>query len=51
MNTALKKERNFNTVTFFRTVKEKIAISTKGMTLQQRRDFFQKIREEKIQLA
>jgi hypothetical protein len=38
-------------VAFFRAVKEKIAKTTEGMTLQQRRDYFQKVREGKIKLT
>ena len=50
MNTAVKfkTEKDFDTVMFFRKVKEKIAIATEGMTLQERRNWFQKIREEEI---
>ena len=51
MSTTVKKEKAFDTVVFFRAVKEKIARATEGMTLQQRRDFFHKIREGDIQLA
>jgi hypothetical protein len=49
MMTTVKKE--FDTVAFFRAVKEKIAKTTEGMTLQQRRDYFQKVREGKIKLT
>jgi len=47
----LDKEREFDAVKFFRNIKEKIAEATDGMTLQQRRDFFNKIREGQITLA
>ena len=47
----LDRERDFDAVKFFRNIKERIAKVTEGMTLQQRRDFFQKIREGKIKLA
>ena len=36
---------DFDTVSFFRNVKEKIAVATNGMTLQERRNWFQNIRE------
>jgi predicted CoA-binding protein len=50
MNTAVKvkTEKEFDTVMFFRKVKEKIAIVTEGMTLQEKRKWFQKIREDEI---
>ena len=51
MSTEVKKEKEFDTVAFFRAVKEKNAKATEGMTLLQRREFFQKIREGKIKLA
>jgi len=38
-------ENDFDTVSFFRNVKEKIAVATNGMTLQERRNWFQNIRE------
>jgi hypothetical protein len=46
-----KEEKNFDTVAFFRDVKERIAKATEGMTLQERRDFFAKIREGKARLT
>jgi hypothetical protein len=49
MKTKMKKE--FDTVAFFRDVKEKIARATEGMNLQERREFFKQIREEKIKLV
>jgi hypothetical protein len=47
----LDKEREFDAVKFFRNIKERIAKATEGMTLQERRELFQKIREGKIKLA
>jgi len=47
----LDRKREFDAVKFFRDIKEKIAKATEGMTLQQRRDFFHKIREGQITLA
>ena len=51
MNTAVKvtKEKEFDTVLFFREVKNKISVATAGMSLQERRNWFQQIREGKIQ--
>jgi len=43
-------KKDFDSVAFFRAIKEKIAKATDGMSLQQRRDFFQKVREGKLQL-
>ena len=47
----LDRKRDFDAVAFFRSIKERIAKATEGMSLQQRRDFFQQIREGKIKLA
>ena len=47
----LDRKRDFDAVAFFRSIKERIAKATEGMSLQQRRDFFEKIREGKIKLA
>ncbi|GHT17591.1 hypothetical protein AGMMS4956_21080 [Bacteroidia bacterium] len=41
----------FHTVEFFRTIKEKMAKATEGMSLQERRNFFQQMREGQISLA
>jgi hypothetical protein len=46
-----KEEKKFDTVAFFRDVKERIAKATEGMTLQERRAFFAQIREGKVHLA
>ena len=47
MNVAvnISQEKEFDAVAFFRNVKEKIAMATSGMTLQERRKWFQNIRE------
>ena len=47
MNVAVKisQQKEFDTVSFFRNVKEKIAVATQGMTLQERRNWFQNIRQ------
>jgi hypothetical protein len=51
MITTVKKEKTFDTVIFFRAVKEKMAKATKGMTLQQKRDYWKLMREGKIKLT
>jgi hypothetical protein len=51
MITTLKKEKTFDTVAFFRAVKEKMAKATEGMTLQQKRDYWKLMREGKIKLS
>ena len=51
MNTVVNDIKEFDTVAFFRAVKEKIAKPTEGMSLQERRDLFQKIREGKLKLS
>ncbi|MDR3329410.1 MAG: hypothetical protein LBS63_04810 [Prevotellaceae bacterium] len=44
-------EKGFDTVAFFRSVKEKMAKATENMTLQEERKFWQQMREGKITLA
>ena len=51
MNTAVKKEKEFDTVAFFRAVKEKMARATEGMTLQEKRNYWKLMREGKIKLV
>jgi hypothetical protein len=51
MITTVKKEKTFDTVVFFRAVKEKMAKATEGMTLQQKRDYWKLMREGKIKLT
>jgi len=46
-----KTEKSFDTVTFFRAIKEKLAAEMAGMTLEQQKDFMQKVREGKIKIA
>lgn len=46
-----KKEKTFDTVAFFRNIKEKLAAKMEGMTLEQQKDFMQKVREGKIKIA
>ncbi len=44
-------EKSFDTVAFFREIKEKLATKMVGMTLEQQKDFMQKVREGKIKIA
>ena len=46
-----KTEKTFDTVAFFRAIKEKLAERMAGMTLEQQKDFMQKVREGKIKIA
>mgnify|MGYP000561647032 CR=1 FL=1 len=46
-----KTEKSFDTVGFFRAIKEKLAAKMIGMTLQQQKDFMQQVREGKIKIA
>jgi hypothetical protein len=45
------KGKTFDTVAFFRDVKERMAKATEGMTLQEEREFWQKMCDGKIKLA
>jgi len=51
MNVAIKKEKEFDTVAFFRAVKEKMAKATEGMTLQEKQNYWKLMREGKIKMA
>jgi len=51
MITTVKKEKKFDAVAFFRTVKEKMAKATEGMTLEEERKYWKLLREGKIKLA
>jgi hypothetical protein len=46
-----KKKKTFDTVAFFRAIKEKLAEKMAGMTLEQQKDFMRQVREGKIKLA
>lgn len=43
-------EKKFDTVNFFRDVKEKLAKQMEGMTLQQKKEFMKRVREGKVQV-
>ena len=47
----LDRKRDFDAVVFFRSVKEKMAKATEGMTLQEERNYWKLMREGKMQLA
>ena len=44
-------EKKFDSVTFFRNIKEKLAEKLSGMTLEQQKEFLRKIREGEIKIA
>jgi hypothetical protein len=50
MNTTSKKEKDFDTVAFFRAVKEKMAKATNKMTLEEKRNYWKMMREGKVKL-
>jgi hypothetical protein len=41
----------FDTVSFFRDIKEKMAKATEGMTLEEEREYWRLLREGKIKLT
>ena len=46
-----KTEKNFDTVSFFRAIKEKLAEKMAGMSLEEQKVFMKKVRDGKIKLA
>lgn len=46
-----KEIKTFDSVSFFRAVKEKMAKMMEGMTLTQKKDFMRQIREGKIKVS
>jgi len=46
-----KTEKKFDTVKFFRSIKEKLAERMTDMTLEEQRDFLKKVREGEIKIA
>jgi len=46
-----KTEKTFDTITFFRAIKEKLADKMSGMNLEQQKDFMRKVREGKIKIV
>jgi hypothetical protein len=45
------KEKDFDTVSFFRNIKERMADATEGMNLQEKKFFWKQLREGKLKLA
>ena len=43
--------KTFDSVTFFRAIKEKMAKMMEGMTLAQKKEFMKKIRDGKIKVV
>jgi hypothetical protein len=46
-----KTEKSFDTVNFFRAIKEKLAEKMQGMTLEQQKEFMNRVREGKIKIS
>ncbi len=46
-----KKVKTFDSVAFFRAIKEKMAKMMEGMTLAQKKEFMRQIREGKIKVT
>jgi hypothetical protein len=46
-----KETKTFDSVAFFRSIKEKLAKQMEGMTLPQKKEFMLKVREGKIKIA
>ena len=46
-----KTEKTFDSVKFFRAIKEKLAARMEGMTLSEQKEFMRKVREGKIKIA
>jgi hypothetical protein len=44
-------EKTFDTVKFFRAIKEKLGARMAGMTLEQQKEFLRQVREGKIKIA
>ena len=47
----IKETKTFDTVAFFRNVKEKLASKMQGMTLAEKKEFMQKVIDGKIKVA
>ncbi len=46
-----KSEKSFDTVAFFRAIKEKLAEKMLGMTIEEQKEFLKKVREGKIKIS
>ncbi len=51
MKRVVKKVKEFDTVAFFRDVKEKMAKATEGMTLEEEKRYWKLMREGKIKVS
>ena len=47
----IKKKKIFDSVAFFREIKEKLAAKMDGLTLEQQKKFMRQVREGKIELV
>ncbi len=45
-----KKKKTFDSVAFFRAIKEKLAFQMQGMTLEQQKEFMRQVRDGEIKL-
>jgi len=45
------KKKAFDTVRYFRAIKEKLAAKMSGMTLEQQKEFMRKVREKEVEIA
>jgi len=45
-----KTKKKFDTVSYFRTIKEKLADKMSNMTLEEQKEFMRKVREGKLKL-
>jgi hypothetical protein len=45
------KKRSFDSVAFFRAIKEKLAARMAGMTLEQQKEFLAKVRKGEVKLT
>ena len=46
-----KTEKSFDTLAFFRAIKEKLAEKMQGMTLEQQKEFMKMVREGKVKIS
>ena len=47
----MKNKKSFDTLAFFRAIKEKLAAKMIGMTLEQQKEFLKQVRDGKIKIA
>ncbi|MFM2048959.1 MAG: hypothetical protein RI955_1507 [Bacteroidota bacterium] len=47
----MKNKKTFDTVAFFKAIKEKLALRMASMTLTEQKEFMQQVREGKIKIA